>query len=67
MFGLEHADNEEEQWSDDFVSTYFGVVGGYCSKFSTSNNNKSLFFNHLLVVELNTTEMLSYLLHQHYL
>lgn len=31
MFGLEHADNEEEQWSDDFVSTYFGVVGGYFS------------------------------------
>jgi len=31
MFGLEHADNEEEQWSDDFVSTYFAVVGGYCS------------------------------------
>lgn len=30
MFGLEHADNEEEQWSDDFVSTYFGLVGGYC-------------------------------------
>lgn len=49
MFGLEHADNEEEQWSDDFVSTYFGVVGGYCgNKFSTSNNNKSLFLNHLL-------------------
>lgn len=31
MFGLEHADNEEEQWSDDFVSTYFGAVGGFCS------------------------------------
>lgn len=30
MFCLEHADNEEEQWSDDFVSTYFGLVGGYC-------------------------------------
>lgn len=26
MFGLEHADNEEEQWSDDFVSTSLGVV-----------------------------------------
>lgn len=32
MFGLEHADNEEEQWSDDFVSIYFGLVGRYCGK-----------------------------------